>query len=280
MKTSTNMHENSCRKSAEIHYNDVIVSQGPNNAIQRNQGGNILIRLMIAWLRKREYSYKSPSDLAKSTLAIIHRIYHLTPAGRFISIDKEKGMWIEADTTLAFRFIAEEIFKSDQAKYRTNPSTVEKRSKSPRNKYTFSTPCITKKVNTPSGTGLDTLVFVAEKFSSCTEGGMENHLCQANKEKAGNAHDYEPLMNIRESNEVGKKECLMKGRECCDNDNSILLKRTKPLRGTILKEEQNIKLSSSRSNSKHVKFNEVTSVIVVPRHDSSLFLFPSLILNN
>jgi len=278
MKTSTNMHENSCRKSVEIHYNDVIVNQGPN-AIQRTQGGNILIRLMIAWLRKREYSYESPSDLAKSTLAIIHRIYHLTPAGRFISFNKEKGTWIETDTTLAFRFIAEEIFKSDQAKYRTNPSTVEKRSKSPQNKYTFSTPCITKKVNTPSGTCLDTLVHVAEKFSS-TEGGMGNNLCLENKEKARNTHDYKPLMKIRESNEVGKKECLMKGRECCDNDNSILLKRTKPLRGTILKEEQNIKLSSSRSNSKHVKFNEVTSVIVVPRHDSSLFLFPSLILNN
>jgi len=217
MKTSTNMHENSCRKIVEIHYNDVIVSQGPN-AIQRTQGGNILIRLMIAWLRKREYSYKSPSDLAKSTLAIIHRIYHLTPAGRFISFDKEKGTWIEVDTPLAFRFIAEEIFKSDQAKYRTNPSTVEKRSKSPRNKYTFSTPCITKKVNTPSG-------------------GMENHLCQANKEKARNTHDYKPFMNTGESK----------------------------------------KMSSSRSNSKHVKFNEVTSVIVVPRHDSALFLFPSFI---
>mmetsp|Transcript_49610 Transcript_49610/g.97037 ORF Transcript_49610/g.97037 Transcript_49610/m.97037 type:complete len:240 (+) Transcript_49610:111-830(+) len=238
MKTSTNMHENSCRKSVEIHYHDVIVSQG-SNAIQRTQRGNILILLMIAWLRKREYSYKSPSDLAKSTLAIIHRIYNLTPAGRFISFDKVKRTWIEVETTLAFRFIAEEIFKSDQAKYRMNPSTVEKRSKSPRNKYTFSTPCITEKENTPSGTGLDTLVFVAEKLSSCTEDGMEHNLRKANKEKAGNVYDYKPFMNIGESK----------------------------------------KTISSRSNSKHVKFNEVTSVIEVPCHDSSLFLFPSFILH-
>jgi len=279
MKTFTNMHENSCRKSVEIHYNDVILSQGPN-AIQRTQGGNILIRLMVAWLRKREYSYKSPSDLAKSTLAIIHRIYNLTPAGRFISLDRDKETWIEVDITLAFRFIGEEILKSDQAKYRMNPFTVEKRSKSPGNKCKFSTPCITKKENTPSGTGLDTLVFVAEKISSRAEDGMEHSVCQANKEKAGNVHDYKPFVNIGESNEVRGKECLMKDGECCDNYISILLKRTKPRRGTVFKEEQNIKLSSSRSNSKHVKFNEVISVIEVPRHDSPLFLFPSFILNN